>query len=158
MSVFYAQIFPLLIYWMVLFVACYAVIEIAQDQLYDEVTPGVGWKVTLGSLVLALMATWLRPSFETIFTANLAWTALQGVVWFLVFLFIFQFHPQHAIALCLPVMVMVTGLATMGVDSMTKPTPRTAATTNSRNNLPKRGSLGGAQAPEPSKTAEPAKK
>ena len=35
-------LWPFLIYWLVMFVACFVVIEIAQDQLYDEVTPHVG--------------------------------------------------------------------------------------------------------------------
>ena len=36
---------PFLIYWLVLFVLCYIVVEIGQDQLYDEVHPDVGLKV-----------------------------------------------------------------------------------------------------------------
>ena len=32
-------VWPFLIYWLVIFVACFVVVEIAQDQLYDEVTP-----------------------------------------------------------------------------------------------------------------------
>ena len=33
-----AIIWPFLIYWLVMFVACYVVVEVGQDQLYDEVT------------------------------------------------------------------------------------------------------------------------
>ena len=57
-----AIVWPLLIYWVVLFVACYTVCEVGQDQFYDEVTPRVGLKVGGGSLILAGLATWLRPS------------------------------------------------------------------------------------------------
>ena len=42
----YAIILPFVIYWLVFFVACYAVCDFAQDQFYDEVTPRVGLKVS----------------------------------------------------------------------------------------------------------------
>ena len=68
-----ATIWALLIYWLVIFVGCYVVIEIGQDQLYDEVTPNVGFKVTGGSLLLALMLTGfyykgMAASFDSMFT------------------------------------------------------------------------------------------
>jgi hypothetical protein len=119
-----AIIWPLLIYWLAMFVTCYTVVEVAQDQLYDEVTPRSGLKVLLGSFILAALLTWLHPSFETMFTNNIAWTVLQGIVWFAVFTLIFQFHPQHAAALGILTMLIVPGAATLGVDSIMKPTPR----------------------------------
>lgn len=146
-----AFLVPFLIYWLVLFVACYTVTELGQDQFYDEVTPRVGLKVAAGSLILAALATWLRPSFETIFTANIAWTMLQAIVWFFVFMLIFEFHPWHALALSLVTMVLVTGLATMGVDSLTKST-RTLPPVRSRPaNEPIRKSLSAPPAPAPAK-------
>lgn len=121
-----AIIWPLVIYWLVMFVVCYTVTEVAQDQLYDEVTPRVGLKVGLASLILAALLTWLHPSFDTMFTSNIAWTVLQGIVWFGVFTLILQFHPWHALAIGVLTMLIVPGVATLGVDSMMKPTPRTA--------------------------------
>ena len=94
-----AIVWPFLIYWLVFFVACYAACEVGQDFFYDEVTPNVGLRSVAGSLILAALATWLRPSFDTMFTANIAWTVLQAIVWFGVFIFIFEFHPWHALAL-----------------------------------------------------------
>ena len=44
-------VWPLLIYWLLLFVACYIVVEYGQNYLYDEPTPNVALKVALGSLV-----------------------------------------------------------------------------------------------------------
>ena len=116
-------VWPLLIYWLVMFVACFVVVEIGQDQLYDEVTPRAGLKVAGGSLLIAALLTALRhygfpASFESMFTTNIAWTLLQGVVWFLVFMFVFQFHPWHALGLGVVTMVLVSGLATMGVESV----------------------------------------
>ena len=68
-------------------------------------------------------------SYESMFTSNFAWTVLQGIVWFGVFTLIFQFHPWHALGLGLITMVMVSGLATMGVESvLAKPAPNAAAT------------------------------
>ncbi len=123
-----AIIWPFLIYWLVMFVTCYTVVEVAQDQLYDEVTPWVGLKVGSGSLILAVLLTWLHPSFETMFTNDIIWTVLQGIVWFVVFTLIFQFHPQHAAALGILTMLIVPGVATLGVESIMKPTPPVAST------------------------------
>ncbi len=148
-----AMIWALLIYWMVAFVGCYVVVEVGQDQLYDEVTPHVGLKVTGGSLILALLLTWLKPSYLTMFTTNFAWTVLQAIVWFGVFTLIFQFHPWHGLGLGIAAMLLVSGLATMGVESILTPTPasvtRSAA---SRVSKPVRESL--APAPAPAKPAE----
>jgi hypothetical protein len=126
-------IWPLLIYWLVMFVACFVVVEVGQDQLYDEVTPHAGLKVASGSLLIAMLLTTLRhfgypASFESMFTTNIAWTLLQGVVWFGVFTLIFQFHPWHALGLGIATMLLVSGLATMGVESLlAKPAPTSAA-------------------------------
>ena len=38
-------------------------------------------------------------SFESMFTTNIVWTVLQGIVWFGVFILIYQFHPWHALGL-----------------------------------------------------------
>lgn len=136
-----AIVWPLLIYWLVFFVACYIACEIGQDQFYDEVTPNVGWKVAGGSLILAALATWVKPSFDTILTTNFAWAVLQGIVWFLVFMFIFQFHPWHALAIGLVSMVLVSGLATMGVESLTRTGPAIPSARSRTNNEPVRKSL-----------------
>jgi hypothetical protein len=117
-----------LVYWLVIFVACYVVVEFGQDQLYDEVTPRVGLKVTGGSLLLALMlatfhARGSAASFDSMFTTNIVWTVLQAIVWFGVFALVFQFHPWHALGLGLMTMLLVQGLATMGVNSILSPTP-----------------------------------
>jgi hypothetical protein len=116
-------VWPLLIYWLVVFVSSYVVVEIGQDQLYDEVTPRAGLKIAAGSLLIAAVLTWLRyrgdaVSYESMFTSNFMWTALQGIIWFGVFTLIYQFHPWHALGLGLATMVLVSGLATMGVESL----------------------------------------
>jgi len=123
-----STILALLIYWLVTFVGCYIVVEIGQDQLYDEVTPRVGLKVAGGSLLLALMLTAFHArgsaaSFDTMFTTNIVWTIFQALIWIGVFMLIFQFHPWHAFGLGLATMILVQGLATMGVVSMTTSTP-----------------------------------
>jgi hypothetical protein len=126
-------VWPFLIYWLVMFVACFVVVEIAQDQLYDEVTPRVGLKVAGGSALIAMVLTALRyygfpASFESMFTSNITWTLLQGVVWFGVFTLIFQFHPWHALGIGTATMLMVSGLATMGVESiLSRPAPNSVA-------------------------------
>jgi drug/metabolite transporter (DMT)-like permease len=158
-----AIVWPLLIYWLVLFVACYVVVEIGQDQLYDEVTPRAGLKVLGGSLLLAVLLTALRKyehpaSFDSMFTTNIAWTLLQGVIWFAVFTLIYQFHPWHALGLGIATMLMVSGLATMGVDSILAPSRATAAATRAFvPSEPVRQSLAPGAAPPSAKAAEKAK-
>jgi hypothetical protein len=146
MGSFSAIVWPLLIYWLVFFVACYAACEVGQDFFYDEVNANVGIRSFAGSFLLAAMATWIKPSFETIFTANVAWTVLNGLVWVGVFMFILEFHPWHALGLGLVIMVLVSGLATMGVESLTKSTPRLAPARSRPSNQPVRKSLNSAAA------------
>jgi hypothetical protein len=152
-------IWPFLIYWLVLFVACLVVFVVCQDQ----VTPRSGLKVASGSLLIALLLTWLRArgepvSYESMFTTYFAWTVLQGIVWFGVFTLIFQFHPWHALGLGLITMVLVTGLATMGVDSvLAKPAQTAAATRDFVATKPVRQSLSPSAAAAPPAAAEKAK-
>ncbi len=151
-----ATIWTLLIYWLVIFVGCFVVIEIAQDQLYDEVTPHVGLKVTGGSLLLAAMLTafynkGMPASFDSMFTNNILCTVFQAIVWFGVFTLIFQFHPWHALGLGIATMVMVQGLATMGVNSILSPTPAAVSRPGAfATNKPVRQSLAPAPAAPPS--------
>lgn len=152
----WTYLWPLLIYWLALFVSCFVVTEIAQDQLYDEVTPRVGLKIALGTLIMAALMVALPPSYETMFTNNFAWTVLHLIVWFCVFTLIFQFHPPHALGLSIATFLLVSGLATMGVQSMLKPTPRAALRPARANNPPVRQSLS-PSGPPAAKGAEPAK-
>lgn len=144
-----AMVWAVLIYWLAFFVACLTVVEVFQDWFYDEVTPHSALKVGAGTLPLALLAAWLRPSFDTMFTSDIAWTLLQAVAWFGVFTLAFQFHPTHALMTGLVTMVLVTGLATLGVDSLTKPSRTLAPVQRRRNNQPIRRSLTPPPAPAP---------
>jgi hypothetical protein len=156
-----SHIWPLLIYWLVMFVACFVVVEIGQDQLYDEVTPRAGLKVAAGSLLIALLLTALRAygfpaSFESMFTTNITWTLLQGVVWFAVFTLIFQFHPWHALGLGIATMLLVSGLATMGVESILAPSTTTTAARVITPSKPVRQALApSAGAPQPKAVEKP---
>jgi hypothetical protein len=156
-------IWTLLIYWLVVFVACFTVVEIGHDQLYDEVTPRAGLKVAGGSLLIALLLTWLKArntpaSFELMFTTNFIWTILQGIVWFAVFVLIFQFHPWHALGIGIATMFLVTGLATMGVESvLSKSAPTPAKARSSFTSQPVRESLAPSGGSGPAPAAEKAK-
>ncbi len=116
-----ALIWPFLIYYLLLFVACYIIVEYGQVYLYDEATPGRGAKVALGALILAAMLTWTRSNYATMFTDDFLWTALQAIVWFAVFVLVFRFHPWHGGGLGLAAMLLITGTATIAVDSMLAP-------------------------------------
>ena len=156
-------IWPLLIYWLVVFVGCYVVVEVGQDQLYDEVTPYAGLKVAGGSLVIAILLTALRAkglpaAYDTMFTTNIVWTLLQALVWAGVFILIFQFHPWHGLGLGLATMLLVTGLATMGVESLlAKPAATTQAARATVSNQPVRQAATPNVAPAPAPAAENAK-
>lgn len=156
-------ILPLLIYWLVMFVACFVVVEIGHDQLYDQITPHAGLKVLGGSLLIAAVLTTLRAkglpaSYESMFTTNIIWTVLQGLVWVGVFMLIFQFHPWHALGLGLATMLLATGLATMGVEALlTKKVPTTQSTRTFQSNRPVRQSTTPRVAPAPESGTTPAK-
>ena len=109
------------IYYVVLFVVCFFVVSQGQDALYDEATPGFEWKVAVGSLLLALLLTWTRSSFATMFTDEIGKTVLQAIVWFGVFVLIFRFHPWHGAGIGLATMLIVTGLASLAVESLFAP-------------------------------------
>lgn len=112
-----AIIVPFIIYWLVVFVVCYAVSEYAQRFLYDETTPWLGAKIGAGSFGLAVLLTYTRTSFDTMFTDKIGWTVLQAIVWFLVFMFVFRFHPLHAASIGITTMLLIAGPATMAVQS-----------------------------------------
>ena len=149
----FAILVPFVIYWLVFFVACSVVCQMAQDQLYDELTPYFGLKLAGGTFIFAALATYFRPSFDTMFTNDLAWTVLQAMIWVGVFIFVFQFHPWHGLGLALVILALAPGLASMGVDNFTKPTVVTAPV-NSKGAPPIRKSLNAAPvvpAPAPAK-------
>src|SRR5262249_45623574 len=75
-------IWAFLLYWLVLFVACYLVTEYGQGYLYDEVTPYLWGKVTAASLGLAIVLTYAHTSLDRMFSDGLGWTIGQAILWF----------------------------------------------------------------------------
>jgi hypothetical protein len=111
-------IWAFLLYWLVLFAACFIVVEYGQGFLYDEATSYVWPRVAVGSLLLALLLTYTHTSFDSMLTTDIGWTVLQSIVWFGVFTLIFRFQPQHGAVVGVVTMLLITGLATMAVDSL----------------------------------------
>ena len=142
------------IYFFVLFVACFIVVSQGQDTLYDEATPGAAPKVLLGSFILAVALTWTHSSFATMFTDDFGKTAIQGILWFGVFTLIFRFHPWHGLGIGLATMLIITGLATMGVDSLLSKTPTERFETKAISTPIRRPAY---SAPRPGASAIPAK-
>lgn len=105
------------LYWIILFVVCFAVVEYGQNYFYDEATPSAGLKVAAGSAILAALLTWTRTEFHTMFTADLLRTILLAIVAFGVFTLIFQFQPWHALPIGLVSVLLISGTATMAVQS-----------------------------------------
>ena len=115
-----------LMYWLACFVASYLVIEQAQSYYYEEPTPGYPWKAAVGGFIMAIFATWKPIDFMTMFSSSFHWTVLHGIVWFLIFTFLYQFHPRHALATGVLTLLAIPGLATMAIDSLResgRPTP-----------------------------------
>jgi hypothetical protein len=115
--------FALPLYWLIVFVICFVVSEYSQKYLYDETTPNLGLKLAAGTFILAALLTTFRSSYDTMFTAAIHWSLLQGIVWFLVFMFIFRFHPKHALSLGVATFLLAGGLATLGIDSLSGNAP-----------------------------------
>lgn len=111
-------ILAFLVYWIILFAACFVVVEYGQRNLYDEVTPYHWAKVGAASLPLAILLTYAHSSIDSMFTEKIGWTIVQAIAWFLAFTFILRFHPLHAAVIGIVTFVLVAGTATMAVDSL----------------------------------------
>ncbi len=153
---FVSTILPFLVYWLILFVACYILVEYGQNYLYDEVTPGMWWKVAVGSLIFAVLLTWRRTSFESLFMTDLPMSALQAIVWFAVFTLLFRFHPPHALAISLVAFLLVSGASTLVINSMTGMQPGGPSPVARTPSKPIRRSLGPALPSDPKAAVEPA--
>ena len=138
-----------LAYYLILYVVCFLVVSQGQDALYDEATPGFPWKVAAGSLLLAAMLTKTRSSFATMFTDDITWTVLQAILWVGVFMLIYRFQPWHALGIGLATMLILTGLASMAVESLLSRTPTNRAETRGIAPPVRRPAFGNGQAARP---------
>lgn len=141
MQTILSLILPFLVYWVILFVACYIVVEWGQNYLYDEATPAAGLKVAIGTLIFAAILTWARTRFDTMLTSELSWTVLQAIVWFAVFTLIFRFQPVHAFAIGVVAFLLLSGIATLAISSLTGTNP-SGAPANRQPSKPLRRTLG----------------
>lgn len=146
------MIWAFLLYTFIAFVVSYIIVEYGQKYLYDEVTKYVGLKVLAGALVMGGLLTWTRSSFDTMFTADLLRTALMAIAWVGVFILIYRFQPGHGAMFALAAVLLLPGLATIAIQSVTKPAvnPATVSRTIQK---PIRKSLGGS-VPEPHPAAK----
>jgi hypothetical protein len=112
-----AVVFSFLLTWLITFVVCFAVVEFAQNYFYDEVTPHAGWKVLGGSALLALVLTWAKAGFDTMFTSQFPATIVLGIVAFGVFVLIYRFHPWHGAPIGIITALVLAGISTLVVDS-----------------------------------------
>jgi hypothetical protein len=116
-------LWPFLIYYLILFVISYIVVEYGQNYFYDEVTPGAGAKVALGTLILAGILTVTRSNFATMFTENMPSTVILAIAWVGVFILIYRFQPWHGFGLGVATLLIFAGMSTLVVDSMLSPRP-----------------------------------
>jgi hypothetical protein len=135
-------VLALLGYWLILFVACYITVEYAQGYLYDETTPAAGVKVAAGSLILAAVLTYFRTRYDTMLTSELRWSVLQIILWFGVFTLVLRFHPVHAFVIGAVAFVIVSGAATLAIDSLSGSNPSGAPPSRRRSEPLKGRTLG----------------
>ncbi len=151
------------LYWLILFVACFAVVEYGQTYLYDEATPSAGLKVAGASALLAALLTWTRTDFFTMFTGDIFETTLLAVAAFAVFTLILRFQPWHALPIGVITVLLFSGTATMAVQSFGDRN-RARPTAGQLPSKPVRGSTKIIPTPvlpgsiDPAKSTEPAKK
>jgi peptidoglycan/LPS O-acetylase OafA/YrhL len=138
---FWSNVWPLSIYWVVVFVCCYVVVEFGQNYLYDETTPAAGLKVAIGSLILAGILMYTRSRLDTMFTERIDRTILQAIAWFAVFTMIFRFQPVHGGVIGIVAMCIISVLATMAVDSTSTSTQLTVRQPRVNRKPPRRPSV-----------------
>ena len=149
------------IYALTFFVFSFSVMEAAGFYLYDEKPKYAFLRCLGGSLILAALATYTHPSFDKMFIEKLGATVISGIIWVGVFMFIYSFHPWHALGIGLAVMVISTGLASMAVDSFNVRDTRPIADIRKANKAFRQSMPAGPVAPPTppeNKPAEPAKK
>ena len=147
-------VWPFLIYYLIIFVVSYIVMEYGQNYFYDEVTSGAGAKVALGTLILAGFLTATRSNFATMFTDNLPSTVFLAIAWVGVFILIYRFQPWHGFGLAIATLLIFAGMSTLVVDSMLSPRPAGRIDT-AVENKPVRRPAYGAPTPTPSKVETP---
>ncbi len=147
------MIWQFLLYTFISFVVSFILVEYGQKYLYDEVTPYVALKVLGGAVIMGALLTWTKSSFDTMFTVDVPYTALMALVWAGIFILIYRFQPLHGAAFALVAILLLPGLATIAVQSVTAPRVNPATVTQGKAKPPRK-SLGGTQAP----AAEPAAK
>ncbi len=148
------MIWQFLLYTFICFVISFVLVEYGQRYLYDEVTPYVGLKVLGGAVVMGALLTWTKSSFDTMFTADLPYTALVAIIWAGIYILVFRFQPVHGAMFALAAVLLLPGLATIAVESVMRPSPNPATVTQGKAKPPRK-SLGG---PAPVAAPEPAAK
>jgi hypothetical protein len=131
-------IWQFLLYTFICFVISFVLVEYGQRYLYDEVTPYVGLKVFGGAVLMGALLTWTKSSFDTMFTADLPYTALMAIVWAGIFILAFRFQPVHGAMFALAVVLLLPGLATIAVESVMRPSPNPATVTQGKAKPPRK--------------------
>lgn len=155
MATIFAYLWPFLIYFVVLYVVNYIVVEYGQNYLYDEVTPGTAWKVAIGTSIVAAMLAWTRSNFADMFTSDFRNTFFLAIAWVGVFILIYRFQPWHGFGLAIATMLIFAGMTTIVVDSMLSPKPPGRIDTTIENKTIRRPSYG--NQPPPKAETEPKK-
>jgi hypothetical protein len=151
-------VWPFLIYFLILYVICYIVVEYGQNYFYDEVTPAAAAKVALGAFILAGILTYTRSSFDSMFTSDIAKTVFLAIAWSGVFILIYRFQPWHGFGLAMATLLIFAGMSTLVVDSMLSPKPPGRMDENKVYNTIRRPASGGSTpTPTPSPTPSPVK-
>ncbi len=150
-------LWPFLVYYLILFVVSYVVVEYGQNYLYDEVPPGMAPKVALGTLILAGVMTYTHSSFATMFTADIGKTTGLAIAWSGIFILIYRFQPWHGFGLAMATLLLFAGMSTLVVDSMLTPRPVDRLDLTKENKLIRRPTGGGGPIAAPATKPAPGK-
>ena len=133
------------IYFLVLFVTTYIVADNAQSYLYNEKTSKLPLRVLVSALIFAGLATWTKPSLDTMFSSQWHMTLLSAVVWMAAFLFIMGFELWHAAAFGIGTMILVLGFAGMAAKGWNTTASEKQTELNQRYTTPKTNNRPGPQ-------------
>ncbi len=118
-----------LIYWLVMFVTCYVVVDFGQRYYYEEPTKHAALRVAAGSLIFAALLTRrgvvvgrlageIPAWYDGVLASPVLLAAVLTLLAFAVFTLLFEYHPRHAIMIGPATVLIMAVLAGLAVDSL----------------------------------------
>lgn len=110
----------LVMYSVFFFVVCFVVSDYSQGYLYNDKASKLPLRVLGSALIFGGLATWVNPTFDTMFSSKGHLTLLMAAIWLGVFLLILQFEPWHAALIGIGTMILSIGFGGLAVQGLLK--------------------------------------